>query len=386
MTKKEKKKKKEEGKAEFTYGALALAYCDCKRKKSNTMQAKKFEFRREQNLSKLYQDIINRKYEISKSICFVVTEPKYREVWAGAFRDRIVHHLIYNAIKTRFEKKFIPDTYSCIVGRGTLKGAQRAYQFARKATHNYRKKAYFIKMDIKNYFVSIDKNILYNEILKFVDEPWLVYLIKEVIFHDPRKNVFMKSPPHLYKKLPPHKSLFNTSADKGLPIGNLTSQFFSNVYLNPLDQYVKHVLKCKRYIRYVDDILIIDEDPGFLNYAYAKINRFLIDNLAMELNHKKKNINTIDKGFDFLGHVIKPRCTHLRIRTAKKCLNYVKEWQKRDDKYEKCVLEDFRNTVNSYFGLSRHTSGYNFRKKVADEVVCDYIKPDKDYTKLKVAS
>jgi len=376
---------KEYPKAEFTYEALVQAYLDCRKRKTNTQQAKEFEFEREKNLSKLYQDILNNEYKIGRSICFVVTEPKLREVWAGAFRDRIVHHLIYNAIKDRFHAKFIHDTYSCIPERGTLKGALRAYHFARSVSNNYTKKAYYVKMDIKNYFVSIDKQILYNEILKYVDEPWLQNLIQQVIFHDPRKNVWLKSPKRLYDKLPAHKSLFNVSNDKGLPIGNLTSQFFSNVYLHSLDYYAKHVLKCKRYLRYVDDILILDEDSGFLNYAYAKINRFLIDNLKMELNHRKKNMNLISKGFDFLGLVIEPNRLHLRVRTKNKCLNCIKDWKKDENRFEEKRMINFRNQMNSFLGILRHTNGYNFRKYIANEVDCLFINSVEEYTKLKIA-
>ena len=343
-----------------------------------------FDYEREKNLRKLHEDIINHTYEIGQSICFVIKEPKFREVWAGSFRDRVVHHLIYNAIQERFTRRFIYDSYSCIPGRGTLMGAKRAKKFATNITQHYSVDAYFIKMDIKSYFVNIDKNILYKIILDYVDEPWLLELIEKVIFHDPRNNVYIKSPQWLRDKLPEYKSLFNIDVSKGLPIGNLTSQFFSNVYLNELDQYAKRVLKCKYYCRYVDDILILDKDPGFLNYSYAKINRYLIDKLGLELNHRKKNINRIIRGFDFVGHVIKPNHCHLRRKTVNRCLNALKVWENSANRYDKEVLNKLKDTMNSYFGLLRHTDSYQLRKYLCDRISNLFVTSDNNCTKLLV--
>lgn len=373
--------------AEFSFEKLYKAYRDCRKHKSSTFQAMEFEFNREKNLYELYMDILENKYEIGRSICFVISEPKYREIWAGSFRDRIVHHLIYNAIYERFVPRFIFDTYSCIVGRGTLLGAKRAAMFARNITQNYSKDAYFIKMDIKNYFVSINKHILHRLVMERVDEEnekWLAGLIRQVIFHDPRKNMYLKSPKEMLDKLPKYKSLFYTSVECGLPIGNLTSQFFSNVYLNALDQYAKHVLGCKYYLRYVDDILIIDKDPGFLNYAYSKINRFLIENLDLELNHKKKNINLVKRGFDFVGFVMKPNSMHLRVKTINKCNSSINAWKNSKNRNSKEELQEIKCKVNSYLGMLRHVDGFNMRKRISNSLGTCLLIPDDNYSKLNV--
>ncbi len=371
---------------EFSLQALFRAYYDCRKHKRSTLQAIDFEFDLEKNLFELYEEILNDTYEIGKSICFIVTEPKPREVWAGAFRDRIVHHLIYNAIKDRFIGRFIDDTYSCIPNRGTLKGAQKAALYALEVTENYSKKAYYLKADIGNFFNSIDKCILFRELCKYVTEPWLVRLIEKVLFHDPRNNVYMKSPKWLYDLLPSYKSLFNTHPEKGLPIGNLTSQFFSNVYLNPLDQYVKHELKCPYYVRYVDDVVLMHKDPKFLNYAYTKINEFLINNLAMSLNHKKKNMNLVSRGFDFVGHMIKPNRIHLRTNTIKKSFRAVKHWEKNPDRFSPKELEIFRNKINSYLGMYKHVNGYNLRKKICRKSTTLFTHPDEEYSKMIITN
>lgn len=374
-------------KAKLSMNALVRAYFDCIKHKATTKQAMDFEYEREKNLSELYTDIESGEYKIGKSICFIVSEPKPREVWAGCFRDRIVHHLIHNAIYDRYVSKFIYDTYSCLVKKGTLAGALRAEKMARKLTQNYSKKAYFCKMDITNYFVSINKDIMFNLVTELVDkeeEKWLYDLIYKVIYHDPRKDVCIKSPRRLRKKLPKHKSLFNSDDIHGLPIGNLTSQFFSNIYLNGLDQYAKHVLKCKNYIRYVDDIIIMDEDPGFLNYAYSKINRYLIDNLELKLNHKKKNINTLDKGFDFLGLVIKPNCKYIRHRTKNKCYKLIENWENKDNRFESEVLLDFRSRINSYLGFLVHTNSYQLRGNISDRLTSLMTRTDRDHKKFQI--
>lgn len=375
--------KKEETKPkEYSLERLFDAYYDCRKHKRNTMQAMKFEFELEKNIFELHNELLNGTYEIGKSICFIIREPKLREVWAGSFRDRIVHHLIYNAIKDRFISSFIKETYSCIPNRGTLRGAWQAAKYAKNVTRNYTQTAYFMKADIMSFFNNIDKHILFKEILKLVYEPWLVDLIKQVLFHNPVENVFLKSPKELYKLLPSYKSLFSTHPDKGLPIGNLTSQFFSNIYMNPLDQYAKNELGCRYYCRYVDDILILDKDPKFLNWAYDKMDKFLKDNLLLTLNPKKKNMNHIHHGFDFVGHVIKPNRIHIRTRTRKKAFKTFKTWDNNPNKFSQDVLEKYIRSLNSYIGMCRHTNGYNLRKQLCEMSENLFIGYDKEYTKI----
>jgi len=369
---------------ELTIEALFQAYYDCRKRKRNTMQSMKFEFELEKNLFKLFDDLKNGTYEIGKSICFIVTVPKPREVWAGAFRDRIVHHLIYNAVKERFENRFIRDSFSCIPKRGTLAGSKRAAKFARSITDNYTKKAYFMKADISNYFNSIDKHILVKIIERYVKEKWLMDLTRQVIYHDPKTNVFIKSDKKLWEKLPAHKSMFNNTSTKGIPIGNLTSQFFSNVYLNELDQYVKHALKIKYYCRYVDDVLLFHEDPKYLNYCYEKMDEFLQKNLELHLNPKKKNMNLVCRGFDFVGHVIKPNRTLLRTTIIKNSFRTINEWKKKPNRFSDDELLIFRNKINSYLGMFKHVNGYRLRKKICEKAVTLFTKPDETYSKIEI--
>lgn len=368
----------------LTFEKLFEAYLDCRKHKRNTINALMFEYNLEQNLFRLYEDLVSGEYKIGQSICFIVLYPKPREVWAADFRDRIVHHLIYNEIKDKFYKRFIKDTYSCIPDRGTTNAVKSVRAHAESVTHNYTETAYFLKADLKNFFVSIDKNILYDEIQKFVNEEWVLSLIKQVIFHNPKTSVCIKSPAYKFDFLPKYKSLWHAQSDKGLPIGNLTSQFFSNVYLNVLDQYVKHHLKCKYYCRYVDDFVIMHKSPQYLNDVHKDLTVFLKERLNLELHQNKKLINKVDKGIDFVGFVVKPYRINLRQKTIKRIFKIIREQKLNEHWFYECELETFCSTINSYLGMLRNTNGYRLRKEICLQCINLFVKCDSEFTKLTV--
>ena len=361
---------------------LFNAYFDCRRNKRNTINALTFEFELELNLMKLYSELKEGTYTIGKSICFIVTDPKYREVWAADFRDRIVHHLVYNAVNDRFYNRFVHDTFSCIPKKGTLHACKRLQHYAKSATSNYTKKSYYLKADIANFFVSIDKAILFEELKRYIPEDWIISLIEQIIYNDPRQKAIIQSEPKLFQLLPAKKSLWNTPNSHGLPIGNLTSQFFSNVYLNLLDQFIKHELKCKYYCRYVDDFVILHDDPKQLNEWYDKIDQFLKNRLKLKLHPHKKSINTVFSGIDFVGFIIKPARMYLRKKTINKAFYTVKKWENNSDRLNGKTLKSFRATMNSYLGMLRQTKGYNIRKALCYKINNLFIHSDEDYSKL----
>lgn len=362
------------------------AYFDCRRNKRNSLSALAFEFNLEKNLIELYGELKNGTYAIGRSVCFVVTKPKPREVWAADFRDRIVHHLVYNAIKDRFHSRFIYESFSCIPKKGTLAACKRLQHFARSITKNYTKKAYYLKADVANFFVSIDKAILFEELKRYVHEDWIIKLLGQIIYHDPRKNVIIKSPPQLFELIPAHKSLWNTPNSCGLPIGNLTSQFFSNVYLNMLDRFVKHRLRCRYYCRYVDDFVILHDDPQQLNEWYGKLNEFLGTRLKLKLHPRKKSINTVFSGIDFVGFRIKPNRIYLRKLTIKRAFRVVKNWQNSPARFNQETLMNFRSTMNSYLGMLRRTKGYKIRRDLCSRVNNLFIQSDAEYSKLVIVN
>jgi RNA-directed DNA polymerase len=327
--------------APFTYEELVVAYFDCRRTKRNSRNALAFEWHLERNLYHLYLDLIDGTYQPGRSICFVVTRPKAREVWAADFRDRVVHHLIYNRIGARFENSFIADSCACIEERGTLYAARRLEAKIRSITENWSRPAYYLKCDLANFFVSIDKRILRELLASKISDPWWMRLTEAVLFHDPRTDFEFRGDPALLERVPPHKRLMNQPDHLGLPIGNLSSQFFANVYLDVLDQRAKHLLGARHYIRYVDDFLFLHESTDWLNGVLADVDAFLPERLGVRLNPKKTILQPVERGVDFVGHVIKPWVRSTRRRTVNSALRRTAE----------AAPGDVHVLANSYFGL-----------------------------------
>lgn len=332
--------------AYFTFQELAQAYFDCRRTKRNSASALAFEERLEHNLRNLYDELHAGNYTPGRSICFVITRPKAREVWAATFRDRIVHHMLHNRISPRFYARFIADSCACIPGRGTLYAAKRLESKVRSITQNWSRPAHYLKCDLANFFVAIDKRIVRELLAKQISEPFWMALAETILFHDPRQDFEYRGDPALLQLVPAHKRLSSQPAHCGLPIGNLSSQFFANVYLDVLDQYVKHGLRCRHYIRYVDDFVLLHESPQWLNDAKAKIDAFLPAALAARLNPKKTILQPVARGIDFAGQVIKPWRRTLRRRTFNEAIS-------RTRTTERAGLFE---TANSYFGLLRQTT------------------------------
>ena len=304
-----------------------------------------FEVSLEQNLIQLHHDLMSGNYRPGRSICFVVTRPKAREVWAAAFRDRVVHHLLYNHVVPRFYASFIADSCACIPGRGTLYAAKRLESKIRSATENWSKPVFYLKCDLANFFVAIDKQVLRRQLAARITEPWWLALAEQILMHDPRENFETRSPRHLFGRVPQHKRLTAQPAHLGLPIGNLSSQFFANVYLDALDQFAKHQLRAKHYVRYVDDFVLLHESPQQLNAWLAQVEVFL-NTLGARLNPTKTILQPVDRGVDFVGHVIKPWRRTTRKRSVAQAFK----------RTAAAPAEDLRETANSYFGLLSQAS------------------------------
>jgi RNA-directed DNA polymerase len=336
----------DEDDASFPFHELVAAYFDCRRNKRTSLRALDFEASLERNLVALYDDLVAGNYRPGRSICFIVTSPKPREVWAAEFRDRVVHHLLYNHIGSRFERAFIADSCACVPGRGTLYAARRLEAKVRSITQNWSRRAFYLKLDLANFFVSIDKRILAGQLGARISEAWWRDLALQILNHDPRTDVELRGDPARMALIPPHKSLFNQPAHLGLPIGNLSSQFFANVYLDALDQYAKHGLCARHYIRYVDDFVLLHESPQWLNAAHAEIDAWLPRELHVRLNPAKTILQPIERGIDFVGHLIKPWRRVIRRRTYRTALARTAQID----------AEDLFETANSYFGLLRQAS------------------------------
>ena len=331
------------------------AYIDCRRRKRSTVNAQKFERNLCTNIVSLTKSLASGNYEPGKSICFVVRNPKPREVFAADFKDRIVHHLVVRFLEKHWEKVFIHDSYACRKNKGTLAAVERVAHNMRSITQNGKKRAYFMQLDVKNFFMSIDREILWKLLEKGLKKQLgirknaensiqmtifdldsaekernyeqISKILHTLLFHEPTKDYINKSTKREWSWVPPEKSLFNAGDGKGLPIGNLTSQFFANVYLNELDQFIKHVLKIKYYVRYVDDFVIMHEDREQLRVWLCKIKKFLAEKLKVTLKNEVK-VAPLSNGINFLGYVQHIFYRLVRRRVVNNFRNKLREWEK----------------------------------------------------------
>lgn len=353
-----------------TIEELFQAYYDCRTRKRNSVLALAFERRLERSLMDLYHALHDGSYTPGRSICFAVLYPRPREVWAADFRDRIVHHLIYNRVAEHFHRRFIADTCACIPGRGTLYAVQRAERHLRSATQNWTQAKWVLQMDIANFFVSIDKGILDGLLAAGIEDDYALHLARIVLHRDPTRDpIYTGNPDHL-KQIPPHKSLFNAGGN-GLPIGNLTSQFEANVYLDPLDQYAKRVLKLRHYARYMDDILIVGDSPGQLQDVAQALQAFARDRLRLAFHPRKTHIQRAEQGIDFVGWIIRPHARYLRRRTIRRAHHALR-----------IGAENLPASINSYFGLMRRANAYRQRCRLADKARTAGLRPNPALTKV----
>lgn len=326
------------------------------------------------DLSELFEAYFNcrsNKRNTANAIAFVVDKPVIREIFAADFRDRIVHHLIFNKLNPLFEKTFIHDSYACRIGKGTHLGIQRIDKFIRQCSENYTQDCYILKLDIKGFFMHINKNILFEKLSTFInqhylqtDKELLLALCHKIIFNDPTKNCIIKGKRSNWDDLPTDKSLFHSAHECGLPIGNLTSQVFANFYMNSFDHFVKHDLSIRYYGRYVDDFIIIHQDLSYLKSLIPVLSNFLLSTLQLPLHPKKIYLQHYTKGVQFLGTVIKPNRIYIANRTKG---NFYTATEKqnivaRDHKPTKEEQSTFLSSMNSYLGIMKHYKTYKLRK------------------------
>lgn len=364
---------------------LFNAYYSARKNKRNTINALKFELSYEKKLFELFEEIVKRRYNISKSICFINFQPIQREIFAADFRDRIVHHLVYNYTNHFFEKSFVNDSYSCRKGKGTHYGIKRINRFISQCSSNYNKDCWIMKLDIEGYFMKMDRDILYDRVMKIINAnkekiyyyDLTKYLIQKIIFNDPRNNCYIKGNKKDWEGLPESKSLFSAEENKGLPIGNLTSQLFGNVYLNEMDHFIKEKLGIKYYGRYVDDFVLIHSSKEYLLNCRQKISDFLRSKLELNLHPKKFYLQHYQKGVQFLGVLIKPYRIYIGKRVKRNLYSKIDFWNEVIDSNKGNLSSEekhlFRSQINSYLGLMKHYNTYKLRKKILEIDLDNYF-------------
>ena len=343
---------------------LHAAFQSAKRKKAGKPYVHMFEKNLDANISSLADDLISRTYQPEPSSCFVVQRPKKREVFAAQFRDRVVHHLYFNYTHKLFERTFIADTYSCIEGRGTHYGIDRLKKHIRQESMNWKSDCYVMKLDIRGYFMHIDRQrlleIATGTLRKMsgrvdgMDMDFLLWLTEQIVMLDPKTSCKIIGTAKEWEGLDKNKSLFHTPDGCGLPIGNLTSQLFSNVYLNELDQYCKRTLGCKHYGRYVDDAYIVNTDKGWLLSLIPMIRDFLKDRLHLDLHMGKTQVLNVRRGVEFLGAYILPYRTYISNASLKRMMEQI-------EGMGNVSKESMYHSVNSWLGVLNHYDSFNIR-------------------------
>lgn len=373
------------------YEDLYDAYLDCRVHKSRTINCIKFELDVEGNLLDMLNSINNRTYKPQRSICFVVTRPKYREVFAADFSDRIIHHYIRLRLESIIERKFNDRTFNCRVGKGTIAGVNQLQEDIKVCSNNYTKDCYVATIDIQSFFMSIPKKLVEDMVIDLIEKEYdgddkddLIFLCHVVLSHNPEENCIRQSSDAMWDNLPASKSLFTNERGRGMPIGNLPSQMFANFLLNEVDWAIETVCHIMYHGRYVDDIYLVDSDKEKILKAIPII-RAKLESLGLKLSPKKFYLQHYTKGVDFTGAIVKPGRVYPLNRTVTSFKHSVK-------RLNKCTnvgqIMRALASVNSYLGILRHYDSYAIRYSVLCTIKPElfkyvYIKGHMEVVKLK---
>ena len=308
---------------------LLKAWHEFVRGKRKKLDVQEFSLRLMDNIIELNEELVSKTYKHGNYVGFSISDPKPRKIHKASVRDRILHHAIYRILYPFFDKTFVADSFSCRLGKGTHRAINRFRKFAYKVSRNHTRTCWILKCDIKKFFESIDHEVLIKILESYIPDNDILWLLQEVI-----------------------KS-FSVIPSKGLPLGNLTSQLFCNIYMNEFDQFVKHTLKAKYYIRYADDFILFSYERHWLERQIPLIKNFLAEKLKLTLHPNKVFIKTIVSGVDFLGWVNFPDHRVLRTATKRRMMRRIKE-------------NHAPETLNSYIGFLSHGNSRKLEEKILD--------------------
>ena len=320
---------------------LLLAWREFLSGKRNKPDVQQFALHLSDNILQLHEELANFSYRHGGYHAFNISDPKPRNIHKASVRDRVLHHAIYRLLYPFFDRTFIADSFSCRMNKGVHKALGRFREFGRTVSKNHTRTLWVLKLDIKKFFASIDHEILFKILQSHIPDRNIVWLLQKVI------QSFCT------RQLTHDRGLVVKNA-RGLPLGNLTSQLFCNIYMNEFDQFVKHKLKAKYYIRYADDFVILSADTNRLVRQIDQIRLFLKEKLSLELHPNKIFLKTLASGMDFLGWVNFPDHRVLRSASRRRMVRRLKESQG----YE---------TLQSYLGLLGHGNAYKLRQKIIDQ-------------------
>lgn len=329
-----------------------------------------------ENISRICQqlaeDMQTRQYTPSSYTRFAVTDPKLREIYAPAFRDRLVQNWLVYHMTPYVEKSLIDDTFANRKGKGVLAAVLRTQRFMRQPHHGH-----YLQLDIQNFFNSISHPLLLQQCDRLLERYFHTHPLKEMLRNLLRVTILHPVATHTHtlsgerKKLdaiPPHKTLLGAGVGKGLPLGSAASQMLANIYLNPLDQFIKHRLRVKGYVRYMDDLLLLGDTPQQLSRHRTAIRDFIQTELKLALHPQKQILQSCRQGADYLGYKVYPHYLHLRKRNIAKLLSWLKHCNSQlagtHPAPDYPLLQSMLAVINSYYGLMQHANHYRLRKHI----------------------
>jgi len=343
-----------------SYNNIYAAHTDAMRNKSERNEIMRFSVELDKNLNQLYTELQQGRYKVGGYRLIYIHVPKKRLIMALQYRDRVLQWAIYRLLNPLYENIYMTDSYGCRKGKGREKAAKRLQYWLR---HVDRKPVqyYYLKLDISKFFYRVDHEALINILKRRIKDRRLIELFRTIV--NSEKRAFGLPLGVDPSEIQPCDMIF----DKGMPIGNLTSQMFANIYMNELDQYLKHELRLKYVIRYMDDTIILHNSKAELHEIQRKIETFLLEKLKLNLNSKTV-IRPTTCNVDFVGYVINKNEIRLRSATVKRMRSRIKYITKAYERGE-MTRKEVNATMQSYFGLVKHCTNEGLREKIINGFV-----------------
>ncbi len=324
---------------------LLLAWEKFKKGKRSRKDVQEFEWLLEPNIFQLHRDLKSRRYKHGGYHTFYIQDPKQRLISKAHVRDRIVHQAIFNILNPIFEAGFISTSFSCRIGKGTHRGVLAVDKMIRQVSRNYTQPCYVLKCDIRKFFRSVNHQLISETFAKRIKDEDTLWLLKRIV----------------------------ESFPEGMPIGNLTSQLFANIYMDEFDQFVKQILGVKHYARYTDDFIVVAPSKEYLQNLLEPIQEFLRDNLSLGLHPNKISIRKYQQGADFLGYVVLPHRTQLRTKTKRRVIKKIKT-RLSEQKSGAITAFNLKQSLASYAGVLSHANTYKLKGEIQEMITKTFTK------------
>jgi hypothetical protein len=369
---------------DIPFSQIIEAWIDCERNKRSSDSCTKFRWHAHKELAALWRQVRSRAYQPAASMCFIVTHPVTREVFAGAFRDRVIHHWEALRIVPLLDRFFVmvgDASMNCRKGYGALRAVRRMEKMLWDYTRCYtRQDCYILGGDFANYFMSIDKQLLWEMANDFIltnyegeDKECLLYLCGTTLFHRPQEHCYKRSPDAAWAPLPDRKSLFHCKPERGMPIGNFPSQLWANFIGAVFTDWIMNVRGYKAFLIFVDDWRVLVGSYAEGKRLAKEVREYLDEQLHVTLHPDKLYLQHYTKGTKMVGAVVKPRRTYIANRTRgafiSKMIGYNRQAAELTHRERIAMLVKLRATINSYLGMMIHYNSYKVRRKIAEKYI-----------------